>query len=72
MKNNFEYVNSNYGLNLSVGTKCIYTGKKGIEQHGTVEGADGQYVRIAMDNTPNKIDNYHPTWEMTYPNEKKD
>lgn len=68
----FEYVNNQYGLNLSAGVKCIYTGKKGIAQHGIVKGAEGQYVRIAMNDTPNKIDNYHPTWEMTYLTNEKD
>lgn len=65
----FDYINRTYGLSLRQGTRCVYTGHRdGKPRYGTVAEADGQYIRVRFDDAHGiAAGPFHPTWEMTYP-----
>lgn len=67
MTTSFAYVNHTYGLSLKRGTRCIYTGG-GKPREGYVVSASGAHINIRFDDAPKRVDGpFHPTWELTYP-----
>lgn len=64
-----EYICTRYNVPAKRGGRILYTGDKGKKRYGTIVGATGQYLSIRLDGekVPYK---YHPTWELTYVDER--
>ncbi len=61
-KENLQYINQFYQLNVTIGQRVIAIGKP-----GTVIGAKNGYLLIQLDSDKAKNPgNYHPTYEMVY------
>jgi len=63
-KNEFDYVNRAYGLNLERGKRVRDTRNNVL---GTVAKGDGQYIHILWDGDLQLKGPYHPTSDLEYP-----
>lgn len=70
-RDSFEWVNEQYGLNVRRGMRVKFTGLPGKELVGKVTGVEGGYVMIKLDGHRHSF-HYHPTWELTYLEERSD
>jgi len=62
MKENYEYFNKAYGLNLYTGKSIIFQG-----QNGKIVGTRGAHLVIRLDERPLENLIIHPTWNVGYP-----
>jgi hypothetical protein len=60
-----DYINRQYGVPARIGGRVSYTGI-GKPQHGTIVSVDGARLRIKLDDKPDFVGLYHPTWELEY------
>lgn len=58
----FEYVKSTYNVPAEIGRRVVVNGKA-----GTIVADRGHYIGVNFDHDhPGRINNCHPTWEVTY------
>jgi|GEM_PF-2048199 len=57
----FKYINDYYGLSVKRGSKIKFQGTP-----CTVVSAPCHYLNVVKDDTGNRLNNLHPTWEIEY------
>ncbi|RSU73185.1 hypothetical protein BRX37_16660 [Sphingomonas sp. S-NIH.Pt3_0716] len=60
-----EYIQRRYSVPAQIGGRVVYSGC-GYDQPGTIVDADSGRLRIQLDDTPDYVGLYHPTWELIY------
>lgn len=65
MDHSFSHMRDQYGVHATQGGRVIYTGS-GAPQLGTIVSAEGARLRIRLDDRPDYVGLYHPTWELEY------
>lgn len=69
MKNQFEWINKTYNLNVKRGTRVAYTKPGHAGKVGRVTSVDRGYLRIRFDGDKKTYPApFHPTWEISYGN----
>lgn len=58
---NCEYVRKAYGVPAEIGMRVIAIGKPGV-----IAEDQGHYIGVRLDEEPNVVKTFHPTYEMQY------
>jgi hypothetical protein len=65
----FDYIRRTYGVQAARGARVAYTDGDGTVWNGRITSADGQYIRVLVDD---RVPGYrrrlrlHPTWNVQY------